>query len=143
MKVFEVYEKEIREIGLDNIARVNGKITDCRSLKCEYCDFKNVLCRKEVLDWLYEEYKEPLKLTKRERMFCELARTGWITRDNSSHINWYITKPFKGHYQWATGTDNYIKLDTLRLNSEFKFVKWEDKEPWSVQDLLKLEVKGE
>ena len=41
-------------------------------------------------------------------------------------------------------TDSYANYITESMyGSMFDFIKWDDKEPWSIEDLKKLEVKDE
>lgn len=65
MKNWEKYEKEIKELGLAHIAVTkNGKMKMCNK-ECDDCIFnenENTHCSDSFLDWLYEEYKEPLKV---------------------------------------------------------------------------------
>ena len=81
-------------------------------------------------------YAEALPtLTRRERAFCEYMCGGYIARDMSGDLCWYRYKPEKFENFWSTPED----FDQVEY-ADFAFIKWEDKEPWSVEDLLKLEV---
>lgn len=87
----------------------------------------------------YEPQKP--KLTKRERAFCELFKTGWITRDAFSDLEWYELKLYKIKSCWELGEgDCFDMMFIPYINEMFKFITWEDEEPWAVEDLLKLEV---
>ena len=145
MTNFEFYKEELIERGVTNFAveaKTNG-IFKCHMLKCSDCLFSNQGgCGKVLTKWLYEEHKEVPKLTKKERMLCELYETGYIARDYNGDIGWYEKEPEKlSDQRWSNGWgwDNltYLKC-TKHLN--FDFITWEDKEPWKVEDLLKLEV---
>lgn len=105
---------------------------------CKKCDFETGECVTDRIKWMYAEHVEQPKLTKKERMFCELVETGWIARNPDEKLLFYTTKkleklPFG---VWCGG--DYIKLNLLPV--EFNFIKNEDDEPWSVEELLKLEV---
>lgn len=72
MKNFEKYEKEIKEIVNQNkpIAVVNNKPCVCEG-KCTGCKFDKSKgdmrgCIVKAFEWLYEEYKEPIKLSRLE-----------------------------------------------------------------------------
>lgn len=68
MKNWEKYEKDIKRLGINNIAvSKTGEVIPCDSIGCVGCKFsddviKNITrhsCYKNMVDWLYEEYKEP------------------------------------------------------------------------------------
>lgn len=62
----------------------------------------------------------------------------WIARDESGVLYIYHDKPKKEEFMWVDGFENKC----LNLFSHlFGMVKWEDDEPWKIEDLLKLEVK--
>ncbi len=56
MKNWEKYEKEIKALGIGNLAvDKNGKIGDCREMECEKCiGYKNG-CDNAFTKWLYQE----------------------------------------------------------------------------------------
>lgn len=62
----------------------------------------------------------------------------WIARDESGVLYIYHDKPKKEEFTWVDGFENRC----LNLfNHLFGMVKWEDDEPWRIEDLLKLDVK--
>lgn len=72
MKNFEKFEEKVKQIVHSNkpIAVVNNKPCVCEG-KCTECKFdKNKGdmrgCILKTFEWLYEEYKEPIKLTRLE-----------------------------------------------------------------------------
>ncbi len=92
-----------------------------------------------LVQWLYEEeHKEPIKLSRLEyellKYFsCEYK---YICRDsdnNDSKLYIYVNKPTKNIKVWGT-TGGCVSFDTFK--NLFKFVKWEDKEPTSIQNVL-------
>lgn len=60
----------------------------------------------------------------------------WIATDKNGEIYTYYSIPFKGDIKW-NNNDDYIILKNLDL----PFIKWEEDEPRSIENLLKLEVK--
>lgn len=59
----------------------------------------------------------------------------WIARDEDGGLFVYIEKPIKGNICWGRYTYTYAsRLDLF--NSLFTFIKWEDKEPYLIEDLL-------
>lgn len=142
MTNFEYYKKEILELTNNDQAFMvykNGKIGNCdKCHDCKKCLFDSNSCNAKATKWLYEEHKEQPKLTKKERQFCELIETGYICRDNSGDLWWFKFRPNKTSSRcWDNGGQmNYM----TKLPCKFLFIKWEDEEPWKVEELLKLEV---
>ena len=64
------------------------------------------------------------------------AEYKWIARDENSKLYIYQDKPEKYGDVWMRGRGSTFLFDHL-----FKMVKWEDEEPWRIEDLLKLDVK--
>lgn len=72
MKNFEKWEKEVKQIVIQNkpIAVVNNKPCVCDP-QCSQCRFNKNNgdmrgCIVKGFEWLYEEYKEPIKLSQLE-----------------------------------------------------------------------------
>ena len=154
MTNFEFYKEDILKfIDNDiNFGLFNDKIVDCNELKCGECDFcgDDGACTTKKFKWLYEEYIERQKITKKERLFCELMEAGWIARDRNGRLFYYSLYPEKtlnSNSCWypTSASINIVNfkisechnLDTYK---SFSFVKWEDEQAWSIEDLLKLEV---
>ena len=148
MTNFEHYKKEILNItdrGY-NVAVVDNEPTACGYVQhCEECQLENKTekwrCHLNRMKWLCEEHveqpKKP-KLTKKERQFCELVETGWIARSKNGCLNLFSKRPTKLTNCWFS---NYNPFSDLTLfNFGFSFITWDDAEPWSIEDLLKLEV---
>ncbi len=137
MTNFERYKDEIlniAKIGLVKITK-SGEITTC-SGKCNDCilypeEVKE--CRNELIEWLYAEVKP--NLTAKERAFCEIVNEGYIARDKDGELYIYANEPPKRKEQWCSDVD-FIPLN----NEYFSFIIWEDEKPWSIEELLKLEV---
>ena len=144
MRNFEKFEKEILEISLldCNFALVGGKPLRCGDAECKECAFNNEICNVGRIKWLYQEYVEKPKLTKQERKFCELFEDEdlWFARQrNMTMPTIFMHKPYKTTTCWHGDTIQSCELRKY-CNARLDFIKWEDEEPWSVEDLLKLEV---
>lgn len=149
MKNFEKFEKEIMRIVREghNIAIQNGFPVRCENISCVKCDCYGTgeQCRDKRREWMESEYKERPKLTKKERKFLELleGKDIWMVRNKIGTLYIYTIRPVKGCDDWSASgyacTVRYYGIfDVLEI--EFKFIQWEDEEPWSVEELLKLEV---
>ena len=131
----------------DNIAvNIKGEVVGCSSLICENCKFgKKEECKTAIEEWLEEEYVEPTVISKRDRAFLNYLRENkkYIARDKNNDLFIYETKPRKAEKCWGM-TDSLVCESYLYLNRHFDvgfpMVKWEDEEPWKIDDLKKLEV---
>lgn len=137
MTNFEKYKDEILDLSERDWIRVtkDRKVVSCSS-KCEDCIFyyNNVGgCRNAFLKWLYVEAKPTL--TAKERAFCVIVSEGYIARDKDGELYIYANEPPKRKEQWCSDVD-FIPLN----NEYFSFIIWEDEKPWSIEELLKLEV---
>ena len=94
-----------------------------------------------MLKWLAEEYEElKLKqiLTKQQKKLCEALKSGYIARDENDCLRWYAKKPKKGNISWLSVRESRLLLETC--SQDFPFIKWGDKEPYSIEDMLTWEV---
>ena len=101
---------------------------NCSGLVCSEC------LRLSLLD-LLEEYKEPVKLTRFEYEYLKVAKKeefNFIARDGDGRLFLYKNKPFKSLDEWIVASKVCCRI----LDSLFKFVKWEDKEPYSIDEIL-------
>lgn len=90
-----------------------------------------------VVEWLEQEYQEPIKLTEDEKTILRNLdkRYKWITRSFGT-LQIFENKPYKRD----CGESWSIRKgwgDTLRpFNHLFAFIKATDEEPYSIEDLL-------
>lgn len=93
--------------------------------------------------------REELTITEDEKTILRNlpAEYKWITRDEDSKLYIYQDKPEKCVDVWMSGRGSMFLLHDQRysplylFDHLFKMVKWEDDEPWKIEDLLKLDVK--
>lgn len=152
MKNREKYADKIIDFACirDNIAvNIKGEVVGCSSLICENCKFgKKEECKTAVKEWLEEEYVEPTVINIRDRAFLDYLREGnkYIARDKNGNLFVYETKPRKAGTNWimkgSLVCDSCLYLNR-HFNVDFPMVKWEDEEPWKIDDLKKLEVVDE
>lgn len=146
MKNFEKFETEIMHIVEygHTFAVVNGKPVNCMTATCNSCELQTNDCFKDRYRWMFSEYKERPKLTKQERKFCELfeGKDVWFATEKDSIHKIpvvYKEKPVKKASTWS-GSSITTQSFRLFIDAKFDFIKWEDKEPWHISELLKLEV---
>ncbi len=144
MTNYEKFKAELMTIlANDEILAVrNGKPGRCGEIPCECCDFrpeKLYVCGEAKRNWLNAEYVEMPKLTRREWHLCKAFEKGWIARDGTERLYLHKEKPTKKKKIWGLSQD-LVPIEFFMPNSSFEFIQWEDEEPWSIEDLLKLEV---
>ena len=97
----------------------------------EYCDGRSCgQCGEEFLEWLNEEYKEPIKLTEDERVILKNMSVDYryIGRDKNGDLYIYRNKPER---------DNFVKAMKFNVyNHLFQVIKWTDKKPYKIKDIL-------
>lgn len=144
MKNKEKYAKEILEIACSGgsiaIIKKSGHIVPCNGAICSLCLFRGYDCEEKTREWAESEYIEKLVISKRDRAFLEyLDANYYMARDLNGGLYVYISKPHKLIDCWESAGCEVDK--TLRIfNIDFPMVKWEDNEPWLIEDLKKLEV---
>jgi hypothetical protein len=137
----EEINKHNNEFGLaDNIV-------DCGTLGCRNCRFSRlnnsdgviIMCSTRKVKWLlseYNEYKEPVKLTRFEydilKYLSDNTAYLYIARDSTSNLFAYRLGPTKGTHGWnGSGYTSVIVFNKL-----FLFIKWEDEESTLIKDVL-------
>lgn len=129
------------------ISKLDGSIFACNEDECDQCiccngrDEELIPCDVTLMRWLMSEYKPEPVLTARERGFIECVGKGYISRDKDGALGWSEDKVEKSEADdcWVNGYDRGFA--TLNRDT-FKFITWEDEEPWAVADLRKLKVKA-
>lgn len=119
-----------------------------------YLNNKDIMSDDEVKDCFAKgiNYKWPYRISELEslnpiihlsKLEYELLKYyiehgyQYIARDNTEALFAYDTKPDKMQYQWKS-TEN---IKEINFDDLFLFIKWEDKEPTLIQDILdKYEV---
>lgn len=139
MLKIEKIKKEIKNYDTNNNVYFGCYLANFESnIDYEESDcFKEILCseclRLSLLN-LLEEYKEPVKLSKFEYEYLKIAKKegfNFIARDKSNRLYGFEKQPTKGNSTWSSRGD-YVSM----FKSTFKFVKWEDEEPWNIDNIL-------
>ena len=102
------------------------------------CSRKNTTscrqCLKLSLIDLLEEYKEPTKLTRFEYEYLKVAKENeynFIARDINNKLYGFSKRPKKRNITWDSCDDYECMFESM-----FKFVKWEDEEPYNIDEIL-------
>lgn len=147
MKNKEKYAERVLTFACDDgsfgVYEKTGEMERCTDMRCTECLFhgKKGTCHTSRRKWLESEYIEKPVISKRDKAFFEYIGTGinYITRDMDGSLYVYISKPHKLIDCWessACETDKSLRHFEL----DFPMVRWEDDEPWLIEDLRKLEV---
>lgn len=156
MKNREKFAKEIFDVACkcDTIAVTQeNKVVCCGNINCSQCLF----CKKDNyvyycddekrMQWSESEYVEKPTITSREKKFLDvlLPSCKYIARDINNYLYIYYNKPRRNsmNESWITDNTNYFYVSRDMYGNMFDFIKWDDEEPWSIDDLKKLEVKDE
>lgn len=117
----------------------NMTFGSCLNVKCENCAFNGGKgCSKERYNWLLSEYVEQIIITELEYNILKFLA------DNTS--NMYITRNKMGNLYLHNGKPKNDKVNGLWIgeyptslipfNKLFKFITWEDEEPYEIKDIL-------
>ena len=148
MKNKEKYAKEIVELACDGnriaVVRQTGEFRSCYKTACIECLFHSSdreQCRERTREWAESEYIEKPVISKRDRAFldCIMGKYKYIARDKTGYLYAYREKPDKHDVFWSRSICEYFGFNN-RIDVCFPLVKWEDDEPWLIEDLKKLEV---
>lgn len=86
--------------------------------------------------------REGLTITSAEKVLLESVEKNYryIARNHDSTLFLFGDKPTKEKWMWVRALDSYASSFAI-YSHLFPMVKWEDEEPWLIEDLLKLPVK--
>lgn len=128
IKNYDANSDDFLECWLHQITtNLHDNKNSCSSLTCSEC------LRLSLLN-LLEEYKKPVKLSKYEYEYLKVAKKegfNFIARDKSNRLYGFEKQPTKGNATWGSRGD-YVGM----FKSTFSFVKWEDEEPWNIDNIL-------
>lgn len=151
MKNKEKFGKEIIEIACSghavSVSKVTGKPIACKNNNCKCCVRHNdvsICCDEERLkEWAESEYIEKPVISKRDRAFFEYLdkQYEYLARDKTGQLYVYRAKPYRGDSFWTNVGRRFCLND--RINVDFPMAKWEDSEPWLIEELKQLDVVDE
>lgn len=145
MKNKEKYAKEIMEIACSGnsiaVTKEGGRIASCCDTFCVECLFCGGNCKEKVREWAESEYIEKPVISKRDRAFLDYLREEYkfVARDKNGKLFVCQAQPRKREKYWYLSHGHCLNLNR-NFNVDFPMVKWEDDEPWLIEDLKKLEV---
>ena len=151
MKNKEKFAKEIVEIACDGgeiaISKETRKPVPCDGCRCIDCALsENYECSNAVREWAESEYIEKPVISKMDRAFLDYLgeECKFIARDENGELFVYIGEPHKLIDCWEVDCCENVICEAdkpLRMfNIDLPMIKWENCQPWLIEDLKKLEV---
>jgi len=128
------------KIDVDKGILVKDYITKkYRELEIQYTD--NIYAQLILGKYTIQKLPKKPKLTEAEKIILENLpkEHKWIARDKNGKIYTYTNKPKKIEIVWS---DNVDCEGITIFNHLFQFIKWEDEEPYNIEELLKGELKN-
>lgn len=146
MKNREKFAKEILDIacsGSTIAMNFDRKLVSCNGFTCDKCLFNSdnyENCDMNIQKWCESEYVEKPKISESDRQFLNYLpeKYKYIARDRNNFLYAYDSKVEKNDKCWI-GASFYTTMDIAAFKISFPMVKWEDEEPWLIEDLKKLE----
>lgn len=148
MKNKEKWVKELAEIALVAAPGIaidvrSGEPMECRKIACKDCEFCDITCNRSALQKrAEEECKEKPKISRSDRTFLDYIPDDYkyMARDKDGKLFTYKNRPQKRSETWLY--DSWL-FGIYKAKVRFPMVKWENEEPWLIEDLKKLEVVDE
>lgn len=139
MKNFEKYYKELlHQTACEDCICYHNKVimkNGCRD-KCSECN-------ENFIKWLNEEYVKHIQLTEDEIVILKNISKEfiYITRSSDGVLYIHPGSVRKGSNIWLLIDCNaHASRRLWGFDHLFKFIEWEDEEPYSIKDLLKEET---
>lgn len=135
---------QIENMNNEKLAEIIVQLDDYK--RCEFCNFDKGLdncrisdCLIGITEWLKAEHKEPIKLSEAERVILENLdkEYTYIARDENGHLFIFEIPPVKVDRRWYCDVTNVYVSSFTMFDYLFKFIKWEDTEPYNIEELLK------
>ena len=128
---------ELTGVGCTDIDYYDENLT--RSSRQESYDIMKVYKDYTCKELLWERKPKP-ELTEDEKIILRNVpkQYEWIARDAGDSLCVYTKRPIKQMSVWST--DGWMSPMSL-FHNLFQFIKWEDEEPYSIEELLGEEEK--
>lgn len=134
-RIEKLEEKVDREITLEmNLGKPNIGVKDAKAM----CKLKPLISNEPKL--VAPTESNTSLLTEDERVILRNLdkKWKWIARDEDTRLTIFSRKPQKEYYKWDV-TDVMDFENFYIFNHLFQFIKWTDKEPYNIEELLKGE----
>lgn len=127
--------EQIQNMSDEEFARVikGDEVGICQTVGSRKCNTSDCLYCKT--NWLKAEHKENPKLSDAERVILENIdkEYKWIVREKCGRL--FLQTDMQKPYKDDEGWHGYgVELDFF--DHLFQFIKWEDTEPYNIEELL-------
>lgn len=112
------------------------KANICKSTRCKFFAPWEKDCEEFTMEWANSEYiEEPSKLSENDVDLMRRIPSGfnYIARNQDGNLKMYNCRPQKGTSEWLTSFGFALDLSCLKLS--FPMIKWDDEEPWLIDNL--------
>lgn len=146
MTNFEKYKEELLR-GKEAIDKRTNKPEYCWMISCDDCKLDISLtkrdCTPALVEWGLEEAAEEIKLTERQKAFCQMARTGWLAKDKAGGLRYFYGKeepPTRSYKKtcsdtWMANGNTVVPIYIYDIFPDFPFITWESGR-FSIEELL-------
>lgn len=146
MKNRDKYAEELLNVACTGkkiaIDKRTMQIRSCAWFECVHCLLdEGDDCGAKLSEWAESEYIEQPKISKKDRAFIDYIRDvyNFVVRNKADKLLLDGSKPWKtDDGVWVSISGNIYGLGCFDV--KLPMVKREDKEPWTIEDLKKLEV---
>lgn len=113
--------------------------------KYKYTSIFSELLKDDNLNLIWERKEKP-KVTDREVEILKALKVlgyVWLARDKNGELYAFFNEPTKSFSVWDDDNEEERYYFPIKEKDLFNFIKWEDEEPTSIDDLLKGENKND
>lgn len=147
MTNFEKYKEELLN-GKEAIDKRTNKPEYCWMISCDDCKLGANLtkrdCTPALVEWGLKEAAEEIKLTEKQKAFCQMVQTGWLAKSKAGGLCYYYGKEkppiknYEGAYSsgtWRSNGNAIIPICMYNIFPDFPFITWESG-CFSIEELL-------
>ena len=133
--------EEIQNMNIDEMANFLLKACDSTN-QITYnklgTGFYQTKTLSEVKEWLKQDIKPSITIEERIILSNTSQIYKWIARDKDGSLHLFTEKPYKDNFnRWVINSGCLERLNIF--NHLYKFIRWDNTEPYCIQDLLKGE----
>lgn len=131
------YEKELRKYGTYFAVTKKGVPVNCEDYECDECLFADKDCTIKKMEWLLEEYKEPILTDEEKVIVKDIINALKPFNLKFTHITKNGFSPEKKEYLSLIydKDDKYIWVELPKFKRGEKFVGMELGKAYTLEDL--------
>lgn len=142
MKNIEKYEEELKEYGTQFAITKEGVLVSCDEVDCLACLYKDSNCIIKKMEWLSQEYKEPI-LTDKEKAYLKNViepkkdDITWIRKwcfYKGTESEYTTVTVYAKHPAFTSPNSLWVLLDSI-VTEEMPFKGMELEKAYSLEEL--------